>query len=70
MTSDKSQRERRPKRRHLVLSEFIEVCVEEDTLLDEDGGSQDLCHAKLQLTSLRRFHALIRAKAHVATRGG
>ncbi|KXN86594.1 DNA ligase 4 [Leucoagaricus sp. SymC.cos] len=28
----------RPKRRHLVISEFIEACVEEKTLLDEDGG--------------------------------
>lgn len=25
-----------PKRRHLVISEFIEACVEENTLLDED----------------------------------
>ena len=28
----------RPKRRHLVIAEFIEVCLEEGTLLDEDGG--------------------------------
>lgn len=28
---------RRPKRRHLVIAEFIEVCIEEGTLLDETG---------------------------------
>lgn len=28
----------RPKRRHLVICEFIEACIEENTLLDEDGG--------------------------------
>ena len=27
----------RPKRRHLVISEFITACLEESTLLDEDG---------------------------------
>lgn len=29
----------RPKRRQLVLIDFIHACVEEDTLLDEDGRS-------------------------------
>ena len=29
----------RPKRRQLVLVDFIRACVEEDTLLDEDGES-------------------------------
>lgn len=28
----------RPKRRYLVISEFITACLEEDTLLDEDCG--------------------------------
>ena len=27
----------RPKRRHLVVSEFITACLEESTLLDEEG---------------------------------
>lgn len=27
----------RPKRRHLVISEFIRACLDEGTLLDEDG---------------------------------
>ena len=27
----------RPKRRHLVVSEFINACLEESTLLDEEG---------------------------------
>ncbi|KAJ3571822.1 hypothetical protein NP233_g3508 [Leucocoprinus birnbaumii] len=31
-----------PKRRHLVISEFIEACVEENTLLDEEGEWRDL----------------------------
>ncbi|KDQ13109.1 hypothetical protein BOTBODRAFT_33972 [Botryobasidium botryosum FD-172 SS1] len=40
---DKSRRKElllrtaRPKRRHLVLAEFIATCIEEDTLLDEDS---------------------------------
>jgi hypothetical protein len=33
----------RPKRRHLVISEFIEACVEENTLLDEDGEWRNCC---------------------------
>lgn len=27
----------RPKRRHLVVADFIRACAEEDTVLDEDG---------------------------------
>jgi hypothetical protein len=27
----------RPKRRYLVVSEFITACLDESTLLDEDG---------------------------------
>lgn len=27
----------RPKRRHLVISEYIRACLDEETLLDEDG---------------------------------
>jgi len=27
----------RPKRRHLVISEYIQACLDEETLLDEDG---------------------------------
>ena len=27
----------RPKRRYLVVSEFISACLEESTLLDEEG---------------------------------
>ncbi|KAI0700108.1 DNA ligase 4 [Cerioporus squamosus] len=30
------KRTSKPKRRHLVIAEFIEVCIEEGTLLDED----------------------------------
>ncbi|KDQ61444.1 hypothetical protein JAAARDRAFT_30880 [Jaapia argillacea MUCL 33604] len=30
------KRTSKPKRRHLVISEFVTACVEEDTLLDED----------------------------------
>lgn len=40
----------RPKRRHVVISEFIEACVEENTLLDEDGEWRNLLGA----TRLRR----------------
>lgn len=29
----------RPKRRHLVISEYIQACLDEATLLDEDGKS-------------------------------
>ena len=31
----------RPKRRHLVVGDFIRACAEEDTLLDEDGELED-----------------------------
>ena len=31
----------RPKRRHLVVADFIRACAEEDTLLDEDGELED-----------------------------
>jgi hypothetical protein len=27
----------RPKRRHLIISEFIQACLDEETLLDEEG---------------------------------
>ena len=30
--------EYRPKHRNLVLSDFIEACIEENTLLNEAGG--------------------------------
>ncbi|TFK86975.1 DNA ligase 4 [Polyporus arcularius HHB13444] len=33
---DLIKRTSQPKRRHLVIAEFIEVCIEEGTLLDED----------------------------------
>lgn len=26
-----------PKRRHIVLSDFVNACIDEETLLDEDG---------------------------------
>jgi DNA ligase-4 len=32
-----SVRDNRPKRRHLVIAEFIQACLDEETLLDEDG---------------------------------
>ncbi|KAI0704277.1 ATP dependent DNA ligase domain-containing protein [Cytidiella melzeri] len=32
-----SKRTSQPKRRHLVLDDFIQACVDEETLLDEDG---------------------------------
>ncbi|KAI1796674.1 DNA ligase 4 [Ganoderma leucocontextum] len=32
-----TKRTSKPKRRHLVIAEFVEVCIEEGTLLDEDG---------------------------------
>lgn len=44
----------RPKRRHMVISEFIQACLDEDTLLDEDGMLSHfiyLCH--LYLTNRR-----------------
>jgi hypothetical protein len=28
----------RPKRRHLILAEYIEACLDENTLLDENGA--------------------------------
>lgn len=31
----------RPKRRYLVVSEFITACLEESTLLDEEGKSSN-----------------------------
>lgn len=27
----------RPKRRHLIISEYVQACLDEATLLDEDG---------------------------------
>jgi DNA ligase-4 len=42
----------RPKRRHLVISEFIQACLEEGTLLDEDGELHvmgDLISSELSL---------------------
>ncbi|KAF8638944.1 hypothetical protein AX16_010418 [Volvariella volvacea WC 439] len=34
------KRTSKPKRRHLVISEFIQACLDEETLLDEDGASE------------------------------
>ncbi|KAJ7252709.1 DNA ligase 4 [Mycena haematopus] len=36
------KRTSKPKRRHLVISEFIQACLDESTLLDEDGERQVL----------------------------
>ena len=33
---------RRPKRRYLVVSEYIQACLDEGTLLDEDGECLDV----------------------------
>lgn len=48
----------RPKRRHLVIAEFVEVCVEEGTLLDEDGKC--LLHLGVEASTycVRRVHVL------------
>ena len=32
-----------PKRRNLVLSDFIHACVEENTLLNEEGNVETTC---------------------------
>ncbi|KAI0741954.1 ATP dependent DNA ligase domain-containing protein [Daedaleopsis nitida] len=37
------KRTSKPKRRHLVIAEFIEICVEEATLMDEDGEWPACC---------------------------
>ncbi|THG99158.1 hypothetical protein EW026_g3144 [Hermanssonia centrifuga] len=36
------KRTSKPKRRHLVVGEFIQACIDEATLLDEDGTHQEL----------------------------
>jgi len=43
----------RPKRRNLVLSEFIQACLDEETLLDEAG----MLKPKAQVEKLR-WHKL------------
>jgi hypothetical protein len=35
----------RPKRRYMVLTDFITACLEEETLLDESGETARLCQA-------------------------
>ena len=32
----------RPKRRHLVVSEYIQACLDEQTLLNEEGKESSL----------------------------
>jgi len=51
----------RPKRRHLVISEFITACLEESTLLDEEGESAENSQLELdpRLTDFRRICAVI-----------
>ncbi|KAL1747949.1 DNA ligase IV-like protein [Schizophyllum fasciatum] len=44
---DLMKRTSKPKRRHLVLPAYIDACLEENTLLDEDGESG---HAPCRLT--------------------
>lgn len=53
----------RPKRKHLILTDFIEACLEEDTLLDEDckycvDMASLLADAFVQLLVLRLPSAL------------
>lgn len=40
---------RRPKRRHLVISEFVRACLDEETLLDEDGRWRSTIRLTLEL---------------------
>lgn len=51
----------RPKRRHLVISEFITACLEESTLLDEDGEFPKNLRLEFTsgLTDTRRICTLI-----------
>ena len=50
----------RPKHRNLVLSDFVEACIEENTLLNEAGELtfQCFCRHLTQVIELR-LHALI-----------
>ena len=49
----------RPRRRHLVVSEFITACLEESTLLDEEGKFPDLRHElSFGLTDFQRICTL------------
>ena len=51
----------RPKRKHLIVSEFITACLEESTLLDEEGEFPENLQLELghELTDSRRICTLI-----------
>ncbi|KAJ6621385.1 DNA ligase 4 [Mycena sp. CBHHK59/15] len=47
------KRTSKPKRRHLIISEFIQACLDEGTLLDEDGAFEFQVRALYQRDTCR-----------------
>ncbi|KAI0766955.1 DNA ligase 4 [Trametes elegans] len=59
-----------PKRRHLVISEWVDLCLEEATLLNEEGEFAVRARGHRSYSSLcRRIHAVITVRAFRANIG-